>query len=73
MGVKLAKALGCHVVGLSRSETKRKFGVETCGASDFLASSDLEAMKQQRRSFDLILNTIPSDHDERASLAREFG
>lgn len=63
MGVKLAKALGCHVVAISRSESKKAFA-EKCGAMAFLASSDAAQMDEHYRSFDLILNTIPSDHDE---------
>eukprot|EP00438_Fugacium_kawagutii_P016900 Skav205370 [mRNA] locus=scaffold2437:128425:136360:+ [translate_table: standard] len=69
MGVKLAKALGCNVpcpevIAISRSESKKPFAMETCGASGFLASSDAKQMEENSRSFDLILNTIPSDHDE---------
>jgi len=64
MGVKLAKALGCHVVAMSRSESKRAFAVDTCGATDFLASSDSAQLAAHARSFDLILNTIPAAHDE---------
>jgi len=64
MGVKLAKALGCNVIAISRSESKKPFAMDTCGASGFLASSNTQQMEENARSFDLILNTIPSDHDE---------
>ncbi|CAK9105948.1 Probable cinnamyl alcohol dehydrogenase 2 (CAD 2) [Durusdinium trenchii] len=63
MGVKLAKALGCNVVAISRSESKKAFA-ESCGASGLLASSNQQQMAEHARSFDLILNTIPLDHDE---------
>jgi len=47
---------------VSRGEGKRPFAL-ACGASDFLASSDLKAMEGARGQFDLILDTIPIEHD----------
>lgn len=44
VGVKLAKALGCIVVAISRSEAKRNFAVQ-CGAHTFLASANKAEMK----------------------------
>ena len=63
MGVKLAKALGCNVIAISRSDSKKAFA-ESCGASGFLASSNQQQMDENYKSFDLILNTIPAAHDE---------
>lgn len=63
VGVKLAKALGCIVTVISRSDAKRDFAMQTCGAQTFLASSNKAEMKAQAQTLDLILNTIPNYHD----------
>mmetsp|Transcript_83601 Transcript_83601/g.135547 ORF Transcript_83601/g.135547 Transcript_83601/m.135547 type:complete len:394 (+) Transcript_83601:1-1182(+) len=62
MGVKVAKAMGCVVTVVSRSMSKEKFARE-CGAQAFLASSDDAQMLAAAKSFDLVMNTIPSEHD----------
>lgn len=62
MGIKLAKALGCTVTAISRSKKKEEFAMSN-GADAFLISSDENALAKAEKSFDLILNTIPSDHD----------
>jgi alcohol/geraniol dehydrogenase (NADP+) len=43
MGIKIAKAMGCIVTAVSRSEGKRKFAMD-CGATGFVSSSDSAAM-----------------------------
>ena len=43
MGIKIAKAMGCVVTAVSRSEGKRKFAMD-CGATGFVSSSDSAAM-----------------------------
>lgn len=62
MGVKFAHALGAHVVMITTSKDKIK-DAKALGAHEVLISKDLEAMRQQKNSFDLILNTIPVAHD----------
>ena len=63
MGVKVAKARGCKVTVISTSERKRSFALESCGADDFVVSSDPSDMARARGSLDLILNTVPVFHD----------
>ena len=62
MGVRLAKALGCTVTAITRSAAKAAFATR-CGADATLLSSDPAAMARAARSFDLLLNTIPVEHD----------
>ena len=61
MGVKIAKARGCVVTVVSRSMGKEKFAKE-CGATAFVCSTDKAQMAAAAKSFDLVLNTIPSEH-----------
>ena len=62
MGVKLAHALGADVTVLSHSNRKRDDALRL-GATTFVTTSDDDAMKQLRGSFDLILNTVSADLD----------
>ena len=62
MGIKLAKALGCTVTAISRTAAKQELA-EQSGAMEFVASSDRTAMKAAAKSLDLILNTIPAQHN----------
>jgi len=62
MGVKIAKAMGCHVTVISRSEAKEAFA-KKCGADTYIASASAESMASGKGTIDLILNTIPSYHD----------
>ena len=62
MGVKLAKALGCVVTAITRSETKGQFA-RKIGAEKVLLSSSSADMSAAAGSLDLILNTIPIEHD----------
>ena len=67
MGVKIAKAMGAEVSTLSRSSAKAEDAKEL-GSSNHIATSDAEAMKEARGSFDLILNTVSADLDMEAYL-----
>lgn len=62
MGIKLGKALGCEVTVISRGETKRSLAMRA-GADRYLAATDAEDMAACAGCLDLIINTIPSDHD----------
>lgn len=62
MGVKLAKAMGAHVVMITTSPDKGK-DAKRLGADEVLISTDKGAMKQQANSFDFLLNTVPVPHD----------
>lgn len=62
MGVKLAKALGCHVTVLSRNDSKRKYAL-SIGADAYVAVGDPEQVRAAGKSLDLILDTISANHD----------
>jgi uncharacterized zinc-type alcohol dehydrogenase-like protein len=68
MGVKLAKALGAHVVMVTTSPAKGKDAVRL-GADEVLISKDSAAMAKQAKSFHFLLNTIPNPHDVNPYLA----
>ncbi|QGZ37989.1 putative zinc-type alcohol dehydrogenase-like protein [Pseudoduganella flava] len=62
MGIKLARALGAHVVAFTTSESKRA-DAEALGAHEVVVSRDAAAMAAQARSLDLIVNTVAAPHD----------
>ena len=62
MGVKLANAMGAHVVMITTSPEKGE-DAKKLGADDVLISKDGAAMESHANSFDFILNTIPVGHD----------
>jgi uncharacterized zinc-type alcohol dehydrogenase-like protein len=62
MAVKLAKAMGANVTVITRSDRKAD-DAKRIGADAVLVSTDPEQLKTARKSFDLILSTIPVDHD----------
>ena len=62
MGVKLASAMGAHVVMITTSPEKGN-DAKKLGADDVLISKDQTAMTSHANSFDFILNTIPVGHD----------
>lgn len=68
MGVKLAHAMGAHVVAFTTSESKRQAAVEL-GADEVVLSSDAKAMQAHGKSFDLIVNTVAAPHNLDAFLA----
>jgi uncharacterized zinc-type alcohol dehydrogenase-like protein len=62
MGIKLARALGAHVVAFTTSESKRA-DAEALGAHDVVVSRDPAAMAARTQSLDLIVNTVAAPHD----------
>jgi uncharacterized zinc-type alcohol dehydrogenase-like protein len=60
MAVKIAKAMGCEVVVMSRSRAKEA-DAKALGAS-ILAHSDEEAVKAAYRTFDVVLDTVSTKH-----------
>lgn len=62
MGIKLAHAMGAHVVMITTSPGKAK-DAKMLGAAEVLISTDEEAMTKAANSFDFLLNTIPVGHD----------
>jgi uncharacterized zinc-type alcohol dehydrogenase-like protein len=62
MGVKLAKALGAHVVAFTTSPSKVE-DAKALGADEVVVSRDREAMKAQTGKLDLIINTVTVAHD----------
>ena len=68
MGIKLAHALGAHVVAFTTSESKRE-AAKALGADEVVVSRNAEEMKAQRKRFDFILNTVAMPHDLDAFLA----
>ena len=62
MGVKLAHALGAHVVAFTTSESKRQAALDL-GADEVVISKDKDQMKAHVRSFDFILNTVAASHN----------
>ena len=62
MGVKLAHAMGAHVVAFTTSEAKRE-AAHALGAAEVVISKDKAQMKAHASTFDLILNTVAASHD----------
>ncbi|MBD1551194.1 NAD(P)-dependent alcohol dehydrogenase [Pseudomonas typographi] len=62
MGVKIAAAMGAHVVLFTTSESKRADGLRL-GAKEVVVSKNPEEMAQHASSFDFILNTVAAPHN----------
>ena len=62
MGVKLAHALGAHVVAFTTSESKRKDALDL-GADEVVVTRDPAQLKAHAASFDLILDSVSASHD----------
>ena len=62
MGVKIAHALGAHVVAFTTSESKRE-EARKLGADEVVNSKDAAQMKAHAGSFDFILNTVAASHN----------
>jgi len=62
MGVKLAHALGAHVVAFTTSESKRE-AARALGADEVVVSRNGGEMAAHASSFDFILNTVAASHD----------
>lgn len=61
MGVKIAHAMGAHVVAFTTSEGKRQ-DARDLGADEVVVSRNAEEMKAHTGSFDFILNTVAASH-----------
>ncbi|MEO7072646.1 MAG: NAD(P)-dependent alcohol dehydrogenase [Rhodanobacter sp.] len=61
MGVKIAHALGAHVVAFTTSPDKRQDALDL-GADEVVISRDAAEMNAHAGSFDLILNTVAASH-----------
>ncbi len=62
MGVKIARAMGAHVVLFTTSPNKVK-DAKRLGAHDVVISKDPAAMNKHANSFDFILDTVSANHD----------
>lgn len=62
MAIKLAKGLGAKVTVVTHSAAKQDAAKEL-GADSVVVSTDEESMKAAMGSLDLIINTIPVQHD----------
>jgi uncharacterized zinc-type alcohol dehydrogenase-like protein len=62
MAIKLAKALGAEVTLFTRSPGKEE-DARRLGADQVVISSDLGQMASVAGSFDLIVDTVPYEHD----------
>ncbi|MGA9332937.1 MAG: NAD(P)-dependent alcohol dehydrogenase [Rudaea sp.] len=74
MGVKIAHAMGAHVVAFTSSEKKRQ-DARDLGADEVVVSRNEKEMKAQANSFDFILNTVAASHslDAYSSLLKRDG
>lgn len=62
MGVKIAAAMGAHVVLFTTSAKKREDALRL-GAKEVVVSSNADEMAAHAGSFDFILNTVAAPHD----------
>jgi alcohol dehydrogenase (NADP+) len=62
MGIKLARALGAHVVAFTTSASKRA-DAQALGAHEVVVSRDAAAMAAQAKRLDLIVDTVAAPHD----------
>lgn len=62
MGIKLAHAMGAHVVAFTTSEAKREDALKL-GADEVVVSKNRAEMKAHTGSFDFILNSVSAKHD----------
>jgi uncharacterized zinc-type alcohol dehydrogenase-like protein len=74
MGVKLARALGAHVVAFTTSESKRDDALKL-GAHEVVVSRNADEMAAHAGTLDLILNTVAVPHslDTYLNLLRRDG
>jgi len=68
MGIKIAHAMGAHVVAFTTSDAKR-VDAKALGADEVVVSRNAEEMAAHAKSFDFILNTVAAPHDLDAFLA----
>jgi uncharacterized zinc-type alcohol dehydrogenase-like protein len=62
MGLKLARALGAHVVAFTTSASKRDSAL-ALGAHEVVVSRNAGEMAAHAKTFDLILDTVAAPHD----------
>ncbi|EIK97469.1 alcohol dehydrogenase [Pseudomonas sp. M47T1] len=62
MGIKIAHAMGAHVVAFTTSESKRE-AAKALGADEVVVSGNAQEMAAHVKSFDFILNTVAAPHD----------
>jgi uncharacterized zinc-type alcohol dehydrogenase-like protein len=62
MGIKLARAMGAHVVAFTTSESKRQDAI-ALGAHEVVVSKDPTAMAAKTKTLDLIVDTVAAPHD----------
>jgi len=62
MGIKLAHAMGAHVVAFTTSASKRDDAL-ALGADEVVISKDADAMAARAKTLDLIINTVAAPHD----------
>jgi uncharacterized zinc-type alcohol dehydrogenase-like protein len=62
MAVKIANAMGAHVVLFTTSESKREDGLRL-GAKEVVVSRNPDEMQQHANSLDFVLNTVAAQHD----------
>ena len=62
MGVKIAHAMGAHVVAFTTSDSKRQAALDL-GADEVIVSRNADEMKAHANSFDFILNTVAASHN----------
>ena len=67
MGVKLAHALGAHVVLFTTSPGKTE-DAQRLGADEVVVSRNTNEMERHNESFDLILDTVSAQHDIKSYL-----
>lgn len=67
MGIKIAKAMGAHVVAFTTSESKFK-EAQRLGADEVVLSSDPEQMNKFRGKLHFILDAVSAEHDINAYL-----
>lgn len=67
MGVKIAKALGAHVVVFTTSSNKIEDAMRL-GADEVVNSKNADEMQKHLKSFDFILDTVSAQHDINAYL-----
>lgn len=68
MALKLARAMGAHVVLFTTSPGKEA-DARRLGAHDVVISRDAEAMRAWRNQLDFIIDTVSAPHDINAALA----
>ena len=67
MGVKIAHALGAHVIVFTTSPKKKEDALRL-GADEIIVSRNADEMQKHASSFDFILDTVSASHDINAYL-----